>query len=1098
MNTLKINEYKKLFYDSKTDKIRIVESILKESSYEEIIRFHVNTPTTFKGIYKRVLKYLQRDNYASVYGSGLYSMMSPVDYLGWATFVVTLFKNEVNRFVKLQEEFESAYLNSDYTRCLDVIDSCNKNISYSYWAASNSIRIADLVSGLDRRVELYNSIAEGASPAMDTMCSIAQEMASISTTSSTIIEDLHHRISTTFKQKWEVSFLTAHCFPFKHEPLGEWVSFDMTSSIIDIYVFLMINIHKYVSVYRDDERVIKYINELCASIHDNRLFRYQALLCGNDIKLDQTRINAIANMNKAYNIQTEEDAVSYINLHPTDFDFAFEYFQYIIRNDRSPKYRVDGECLHHVLLNHLYNILLCHDTQFHQYSIYQICHTNPSLMPFRHLYEITQYVEQNSYNKEYRYIWHYSYDLNYYDSLYYTEEDSRLEFLNKIGFNTLNSDVDFFKLLVCRSNIYKETDTIRLAFKNDCLPDFQKRAVAQYLFDYFFAENFIKDAINLFLNSWFSAQQIEIKVDSQAIERMLTHELELKLDMPLELSVFYSIINASIPKIQANLLNTLVKYNVWLPSEINIIDNRYLLYFLEKVTDRNMLELCPMLFDSEDEVIEERLRICRNLRNYREKKEYIIEINALIKEQEILKFLKVVDSSKIYVDESNIKKYELQQAKDLFDIIVDTDRQIEILLPTLDNDKAKIETQKNEEVKRIKIKYRFILFTRFYLYVRDQFLLNEHAGLDYFLSSRVRHGTIVNQLRHHLQEYRFTTLKNSLGQYDVNDYWASERLHLIGEDWVRCTEFFMKFTENVDALIIRLKDHYVQVRTEAHKNNLIDACFDYSEDVLKQDIVNLYNIDNISFDYTIDCIFSDLWNHTEHCFDKIKKAVRDTELMLKAEMDTLYDNVSKLKGLHKTEEKLFRDSINHCKQSLTSDIEDVLSWFQRRPTSEYDFKFNQLIDASKEGINKINDISFNIKENVKTERKYSGSVLNVFYDLFHNIFCNIVDYSIKKEIDAECNLLVEEEEDYLHINVSNLIYEEDISSAQACIDDYMTKRQEIDRAVSSRDEGNSGMLKNDNIVYYQLRGENNRYMPMIENSQYIVDIKILLKNIIVS
>ena len=42
---------------------------------------------------------------------------------------------------------------------------------------------------------------------------------------------------------------------------------------------------------------------------------------------------------------------------------------------------------------------------------------------------------------------------------------------------------------------------------------------------------------------------------------------------------------------------------------------------------------------------------------------------------------------------------------------------------------------------------------------RDVFLLNNTAGLDYFLSSRIRHGTIVNQLRKYFQEKKLKTRK---------------------------------------------------------------------------------------------------------------------------------------------------------------------------------------------------------------------------------------------------------------------------------------------------------------------------------------------------
>ena len=110
MKPYKIADYQRRLLYNKKDNIRMVTDILKNGSYEDVMDYYVHTPNTFKGLYKFCIKHLIRKSYEDIYFTGGVYLKEPEDYVGLMAFVLPLFKDEINEFLKYKRNFDHSFL----------------------------------------------------------------------------------------------------------------------------------------------------------------------------------------------------------------------------------------------------------------------------------------------------------------------------------------------------------------------------------------------------------------------------------------------------------------------------------------------------------------------------------------------------------------------------------------------------------------------------------------------------------------------------------------------------------------------------------------------------------------------------------------------------------------------------------------------------------------------------------------------------------------------------------------------------------------------------------------------------------------------------
>ena len=274
-----IQQYREILNRQPIRRDDAVRVVMGCSSYQEFTRYYKQTPQLFLGLFKKNCSYLKRKSYSEIYRSGEFGIMSPLDYVGMLSFVLPLFKKEINDFVELRYQYETVYLEGKYIEAEDILNRMNGTISYSVWAAANLIKLSELTGGLDKRLDTFNKLnGLGIHPLTSYICDQAQETASINASALLFTEKRKAEIDGfNFESKWQTDYLLMHFFPYENIDLNECLSYDFKSSLIDLYVDFIIFLPQLLVSYKDDLNFLKYLGTIVKNINDERLRKYGVL-----------------------------------------------------------------------------------------------------------------------------------------------------------------------------------------------------------------------------------------------------------------------------------------------------------------------------------------------------------------------------------------------------------------------------------------------------------------------------------------------------------------------------------------------------------------------------------------------------------------------------------------------------------------------------------------------------------------------------------------------------------------------------------------------------------------------------------------------------
>ena len=962
----------------------------------------------------------------------------------------------------------------------------NRTISYSVWAAINLIKLSELTGGLDKRLETYNKLnALGLQPMTSYICDQAQETASISASALLFNEKRKAEIEDfNFEFKWQTDYLLMHLFPYEEIDLNECLSYDFKSSLIDLYADFIIFLPQLLVLYKDNPNFLEYFGTIVKTIDDERLRKY-GVLAG-----------------------VVKDGCSSNPKNAVDVDSIFEECVEAVKQGEvigNP----EGSLIERIRY-HLRYYLENKDRMLHGNKLAMIGLSNPGLHPLRRLCELMKDLEESNFANFGCNSWMYSEGWRVLDGMYYSSPLQRVTFLSEHSWKellpgqlpTTLSLENVMQILVAGDKTFFATE-LEQRLLADAVPEFSKGLILGFLFENYLRKKEYKNAILLYVNYRLEHPNVIPTIDKEMVEYEMIRSVDTSLDCHKELAVFYRMINGKAAKISANATRYILESELDMPGNMECDGSLLNVYFMDKVLDVNTLDLSPVFYESSEEVVRDRIRICQKLKLATNDKKYSHEINHLITELGIQGFLEQVGNSKIDVDELLLKRYELDDAREFFNVYLGIDPKLQIMaddnilkgLFPKEMNALKDNNGKSNEKNIVPIPYKQLLFTTFILILREAFLLNDNAGLDYYLSSRVRHGTIKNQLRHHLQQEGLTTRKNAAGQYDMNIEWVEHRLGFEGEATIKALDSFLRFSQRVDEILQVLKDHKIQVKTESY-NKEIDASFDLSLEHLQEGIYKLYQQDNKVFSTVVDDAFKLFWNRVEECFVDVKQSIKDTENLLCEELDKLYDEIAELANGGMQALSKFKDTITTCKTHLQQDCKIVSDWFQRSQISNKPFTMEELVNASLRGINQYCNIKIQDEREIYAPTLFAGRNIGHFYAMFHDILNNVADYyEGKGKTIAPCKIRILEFHGFLKIIVSNTIEQEDENYILNKINEFEVSRAKVLLGHQTRMEGNTGFYKINNVVNYFLMDKGNSYEMELSGGMFETRININLNSV---
>lgn len=626
-------------------------------------------------------------------------------------------------------------------------------------------------------------------------------------------------------------------------------------------------------------------------------------------------------------------------------------------------------------------------------------------------------------------------------------------------------------------NLYKNHD---LPNYNDKAENYYREAFVSLSFEKLVEQNSVDKATNLLVNAYIENKLLVYTIDVSPIIKYILEKNEKKENLSLE-ELCYIFIDSNMNTIRDDsFLDLFDEYSGQFPIDIvNQIyaDDKIKQYFLYEICNAQRLSTVYLLFLSSEESENYRLKILYYLLETAtyDKKILMDEIEDITKKRALSKKLKKIDESKLIINADFLRKNCYDSIAEKVDIFNNTS-------PFT----LKIETDSNNEKIIRLIDNRMIIFESLYSIYCKEFCFG-NFGIDISLSTRVRHGTLTNQLLKVFSDNSLVFDGHGKNEY-FNTYFLSNKLD--GKAMSVFNDFYTKINDTLD--------YFVKNTLKVFVDTPIDgAIFDYrynSNDNTKI-FRDLKSTQRLSADETIQLINHYMIEKTNEYLLLIRsKKIKELEDAIIKELNTL---LSELKKYYKDTsiEKDIERKIITCKTDVQNELKRIANWFV---LSEYNdwkpFDFYELIqtctEIDKNLFSGFEKVCVNVSDDVNT--KIKGMYFRELVDIILIIFNNAISHSGYKENLSEllisCNL--SEDTNNYYVSFSNNLNE--------CIEitelDTTIKRINMDfkcrkfLELNIRQEGGMGLYKIMHIMF-SMNQQNDGFYLSRDNNIFRIELK---------
>lgn len=900
---------------------------------------------------------------------------------------------------------------------------------------------------------------------------------------------------------------------------GEIIALDFQHSIIDRYL----NITKIltnllaVSSYLDEEKDKKIalkgylqnrINYLLRKIDDPILYKLK-LLSGEtlfpafDIKKSQDEIKIIDNYTSGLYDVVEKELQKLLLINPTQFDLYVLYIKSLIYQKKSFIPVGNKKSVQNEILNDLFKIISV--TTNPDQAALNLLRIANNITSCSLSYGITDFVYfQTQGKKERKLLSRLSYNIAnpiIYDV--FTEDTEKQNFLNMLSEKFPSSiTVEFFSerlkgldyLIKYEKKIPEGKFKVELARKYQEKNDFINASI-----EWEFLINNYKDTapiletaivnlfqcylkldqpnkcIDLFVDSYFYNNHIIDKIEFRELLNKIHSKKFRNVEKGINLPIFYTIVDAG--EVETHLAYELFNLSLGIekPSEllgkINEFDQKKFMYFLEFTCSPKVL-MHSTFIENSKERLEERLSIANFIREKDSSNKNIVsEIkniqNILVIQQGLID----LDESKIYVNEQGIIENELQDFQAIYE-------RFEIISGITGDKKflwlegGKLTTyssQENTEMEKIEYSNNpvFDIYLELINAVKDKFL-NSQFGIVAYLSTRIRHGVLVGELRPIFENHQLITLKEgNSSKYRRNNYWDFVYNNFSQPQKEQIQITLSDFASKIDGVIFDLIKKHLQVyRPEIND----EGWFNYEFDETELWYHSIVAIKSENFQDFVQGIFGVLWHRTDENLELIRENIQNNILN---QFNTYFDELERqiIQQLGEQNSEPIRKSIKDCSTETQTVIQKISRWFKRSEIKAADFKLSELINIVAEYTSKSSwQKRLLLTREIHFDCNLKGTYKTHFADLIRIFLENIIKHSSENAFELKCKIsAVLEEENNLIINIENEIT--DKNSIEALRSIWNGNTPDTDKLLN---EGKSGYHKAFKILTSDLRCSKNQ------------------------
>jgi hypothetical protein len=589
------------------------------------------------------------------------------------------------------------------------------------------------------------------------------------------------------------------------------------------------------------------------------------------------------------------------------------------------------------------------------------------------------------------------------------------------------------------------------------------------LFNCYLKLDRLDDCIQLFVNSYFFNNYIVDKIETTELIKKINSNRFRNVNKNIELPIFYTIVNAD--EVETHIAFELFNksYAINKPSELinkhNNIEQEKLLYFLKNTCSPKILRHSTFILNSKER-LEERLAIAYFIKKIKPDSEISDEIKSIENILVIQQGLIDLDESKIYVNEQGIIENELNDFQAIFErfkiISGITDKTKLLLL-----EGGKLTTYSSEEDTELeKTEYSsnpvFEIYIELFDAIKDKFL-NSQFGIVAYLSTRIRHGVLVGELRPIFETHNLITMKEgSSSKYRRNYFWDMVYENYSAEKKEQIQILLDDFSSKIDGLIFELIKRHLQVyKSEINE----DGWFNYEFDTNTLWYHSIASILCENFSDFVSQVFDVLWLRTDENLANIREKILNEVLNKFNEcFNELEINI--LKHISSNDSEPLVKAIKDCSTEIQTVIYKISRWFKRSEIKVSNFQLSELVNIIAEYTNKSNPYkNLNLKRNISSDCKIKGEFKIHFADLLRIFLDNIIKHSDENVNVINCKIATSIiDEEILKLEIENEIT--NLDKLEILRDVWKGDKLDTNKLLS---EGKSGYHKAFKILTYDLR-----------------------------
>ncbi|MDI9312566.1 MAG: hypothetical protein QM535_20310 [Limnohabitans sp.] len=1035
------------------------------------------------------------------------------------------FKYEINLFLKYKDDYETYLLIGDYENAEKQLNKIESEICHSLWSLENRFVLKEASGKASENKELLSKFNEennsiGITKYLAHYLSLrAEHSLSINRYFNDLELSLNNLKNTgtseAFKNYYRFKLTFLNHIDFSN--YGEIIALDFSHSIIDRYLNLtrvltnLLAVSSFLDETKEKKDVLKNylqnrINYLIRKIEDPVLYKLK-LLSGEtifpafDIKKSQEEIKIIDNYTSGLYDIVEKELQNLLLVKPAQFDLYVLYINSLIYQKKSFVPVGNKKSLQNEILNDLFKIIsVATNPNQSAMNLLRIANniTSSSLS-----YGITDFVYFQTQGKnERKLLSRISYNIAnpiIYDI--FSDDSDKLNFLNMLSEKFPNSitveffqerlkGLDFlykfqnkipegkFKVEVAKKyqeksdflNASKEWEFLILNYK-DTAPILETAIVN--LFKCYLKLDQPNKCIELFVDSFFFNNYIIEKIEVRELLNKIHSNKFRNVEKGINLPIFYTIVDADVIETQLafELFNDFlgVEKPTQLLKRIDEFDEGKFMFYIEHTCSPKIL-MHSTSFENSKQRLEERLSISNFVREkFPNNKNIISEIKSIQNILVIQQGLIDLDESKIYVNEQGIIENELQEYKAIYERfavisrITDKGKLLILKGGTL----TTYSSQENTELEKIEYSNNpvFDIYMELFNSVKDKFL-NSQFGIVAYLSTRIRHGVLVGELRPIFETHNLITLKEGKSsKYRRNVYWDIiygnyTQISQGQKEQIQIT--LSDFASKIDGVIFDLIKKHLQVY-KAESNE--EGWFDYEFDLNKLWYHSVASIYSESFDDFVQGIFAVLWHRTDENLEFIREKIQNDILnQFNAYFDEFERDITHQLGEQNSEP--IRKSIKDCSTEIQTVIQKISRWFKRSEIKAADFKLSDLINIVAEYTTKSSwQKRLQLTREINFDSNFKGEYKTHFADLIRIFLENVIKHSADNAFELNCKIISQiEQENILKITIENAIT--DINSIDALRTIWNGDRLDTYKLIN---EGKSGYHKAFKILTSDLK-----------------------------